>query len=106
VTAPLDSAFAPLAPEEIVATVGDDCCDGEIVMPIPADAPEMPSTHPGLGRPSARWIYRHGTGATVFEVWRFDPLSERKQFVPLLWRGATGLRWRWKGIPKASTLWA
>jgi putative DNA primase/helicase len=104
-SASLDNAFVPLAAEEMVATVGDDCCDGEIVAPVPADAPEKPATHPHLGRPSARWIYRDRNGGVIFEVWRFDLLDVRKQFVPLsLWRDAGGLRWRWKGIPKPRPL--
>jgi uncharacterized protein (DUF927 family) len=103
--AALDNAFVPLAAEEIVATVGNDCCNGENVAPIPADAPEKPGTHPRLGRPSARWVYRNRYGCPIFEQWRFDPLGERKQFVPLsLWRDASGLRWRWKGVPKPRPL--
>jgi putative DNA primase/helicase len=103
--AALDNAFVPLAAEEIVATVGDDCCDGENVAPVPADAPEKPATHPRLGRPSARWVYRNRNGCQIFEQWRFDLLGERKQFVPLsLWRDASGLRWRWKGVPKPRPL--
>jgi putative DNA primase/helicase len=103
--APLDSAFVPFVAEEMVATVDDDCSDGEMVAPVPADAPKKPATHPRLGRPSARWVYRDVNGAEIFEVWRFDPLSERKQFVPLsLWRDAGASRWRWKGVPKPRTL--
>jgi putative DNA primase/helicase len=103
--AALDNAFVPLTADEIVGTDGDDYCDGENVAPVPADAPEKPATHPRLGRPSAQWVYCDGTAGTIFEVWRFDPLGERKQFVPLsLWRDASGLRWRWKGVPKPRPL--
>jgi putative DNA primase/helicase len=75
--------------------------DGELVSPIVADAPPMPLAHFAWGKPSARWSYRNGSGASLFEVWRFDPVGERKQFLPVtLWRDASGaLWWKWKGVP-------
>jgi hypothetical protein len=73
--------------------------DGELVSPIPADAPDAPKPHPRFGLPTAAWTYRDAHGAPLFHVLRFDPPGERKQFLPLsLWREAAGLRWRWKGV--------
>jgi hypothetical protein len=79
--------------------------DGELVSPIPPDAPDTPKTHPRFGVPTAAWTYRDARGAPLFHVFRFDPPGERKQFLPLsLWRDATGLRWRWKGVPTPRAL--
>jgi len=96
--------FMPLTQQERatvpagVATAAQD--DGELVSPVPTDAPDVPATHARLGRPTATWTYRDASGAVLFEVWRFDPPGERKQFLPLsLWRDTAGLRWRWKGVP-------
>jgi hypothetical protein len=75
--------------------------DGEIVMPIPPNAPPAPVAHPKLGKPTMRWAYRDATGATLFDVLRFDPPGEGKSFMPLtLWRQSDGsLVWLWKGAP-------
>jgi hypothetical protein len=73
---------------------------GECVTPVPADALAPPDAHPKLGKASARWTYLDAFGALLFEVWRFAPAGERKQFLPLsLWRDASGaLRWLWKSV--------
>ena len=74
--------------------------DGELVSPIPADAPNAPKTHARFGPSTAAWTYRDARGAPLFQVLRFDSPGERKQFLPLsLWREAAGLRWRWKAVP-------
>ena len=74
--------------------------DGELVSPIPADAPNAPKTHARFGPSTAAWTYRDARGAPLFQVFRFDSPGERKQFLPLsLWREAPGLRWRWKAVP-------
>jgi hypothetical protein len=94
--------FAPLTDAERVAVpaVAEEHDDGNHVSPIPADAPDVPNTHPRFGRPTATSIYRDEQGATFFRVLRFDPPGERKQFLTLsLWRNAAGLRWRWKAFP-------
>ena len=111
--------FSPLTDAERVAVpaVAEEHDDGKHVSPIPADAPDVPKTHPRFGRPTAASVYRDEQGATLFRVLRFDPPGERKQFLTLsLWRGAAGLRWRWKafrshscrrtaaGIPPSATL--
>jgi len=94
--------FAPLTDAERVAVpaVAEEHDDGKHVSPIPADAPDVPKTHPRFGRPTATSVYRDEQGATLFRVLRFDPPGERKQFLTLsLWRDAAGLRWRWKAFP-------
>jgi hypothetical protein len=94
--------FAPLTDAERVPVpaVAEEHDDGKHVSPIPADAPDVPKAHPRFGRPTATSVYRDEQGATLFRVLRFDPPSERKQFLTLsLWRDAEGLRWRWKAIP-------
>ena len=100
---PIDK-FEPLSEAEIAAipAIQDAGPDkGECVMPVPADAPPIPDAHPKFGKPSALWHYRDASGALLFEVWRFDPADDRKQFLPLsLWREPSGaLRWCWKGVP-------
>jgi hypothetical protein len=94
-----DDRFEPLTESELTAAQPGDEDEGECVMPIPADAPPMPSEHPKFGKSSDRWPYRDASGALLFEVWRCDPAGERKQFSLSLWRDVAGLRWRWKAVP-------
>jgi hypothetical protein len=97
--AEINAPFAPLTPKETDAPAAL-ASDGELVLPVPANAPPMPETQFPLGRPTARWSYRDATGAVLFEVLRFDKADGGKEFRPLtLWRNAQGLRWRWKSIP-------
>lgn len=97
-TAEVDAPFAPLKLDEI-RPLAVPVSQGELVLPVPADAPPMPQDHFKLGRPSARWKYRDAAGAALFEVLRFDKPDGGKEFWPLtLWRGAQGLRWRWKSV--------
>jgi putative DNA primase/helicase len=97
--AEVDAPFAPLKPNEIVP-VAAPVSDGELVLPVPSDAPPMPETHFALGQPSGRWPYPDATGAPLFWVLRFDKSDGDKEFWPLtLWREAQGLRWRWKSVP-------
>ncbi len=104
--------FTPLTDDERNAAAAcdtggerDEEGAGELVSPVPADAPIAPATHPGLGAPTAIWTYRDGRGAPLSSVMRFDPPGQRKQFLPLsLWRDAAGLRWRWKAVPSPRPL--
>ena len=74
--------------------------EGELLSPVPADAPPMPETHVRHGQPAARWIYRDAAGLTLFAVLRFDRADGGKEFLPLtLWRDTQGLRWCWKSVP-------
>lgn len=79
--------------------------DAVLMLPIPDDAPSTKGEHPKLGKPSTHWTYRDAQGRTLFHVCRFDPAEGRKQIVPLsLWRSASGLQWRWKGVPEPRPL--
>lgn len=72
--------------------------DASLVMPVPADAPAPPTTHPALGRPTQSWPYKDAAGGVIGYVHRFDG-ADRKQFRPLtLWRDSVGgrLEWRWE----------
>jgi putative DNA primase/helicase len=101
--------FAPLTSEELsAATVAlmPAPDDGELASPVPADAPPSPRRHPSFGAPTMVWLYRDASGALLCEVHRYDPVGDRKQFLPATcWRGAGGeLEWRWKSIPSPRPL--
>lgn len=72
---------------------------GEIVMPVPDDAPPHPRAHATLGTPSRAWEYRDAAGRLLFLVCRFDLAGGRKEIRPLsLRRLPSGrLDWRWLG---------
>ena len=74
--------------------------DGELVSPIPDDAPAKPRNHCKLGKPTARWEYRDAAGEVLFLTYQFDRLDQGKVFLVLsLWRRADGvLEWRWKCV--------
>ena len=96
--------FVPLTKDELAAGSamgGTAQDDGECIMPVPADAPPMPVTHPKLGRPATRWRYHNEAGAPLHEVWRFDLPDCGKEIRALsLWSEPSGaLRWRWKSVP-------
>lgn len=56
--------FTPLTDAERVAVpaVAEEHDDGKHVSPIPADAPDVPKTHPRFGRPTATSVYRDEQG--------------------------------------------
>ena len=95
--------FSPLSRDRITAapTVATRAADeGELVSPVPADAPPPPTQHFKHGEPTGTWIYRDASGAEHCRILRFDFPDGRKEFCPLtLWRNAKGLHWRWKAIP-------
>ena len=96
--AEVDAPFAPLKSDEI-EPLAIPLPDGELVLPVPADAPPMPQVHFALGLPRRR-VYRDDAGAVLFAVSRFDQADGTKHFMPLtLWRDAKDLRWRWKSVP-------
>jgi putative DNA primase/helicase len=81
------------------------------VVPVPADAPAPPGTHPKLGQPTACWTYADATGAVLGHVLRFDLPGGDKQFRPLTWRrpeadGSPMWRpmWRWESWPEPRPL--
>jgi putative DNA primase/helicase len=103
--------FSPLSDEEVAAASPPNGSgqrnndDGELISPVPADAPDLPMAHHIYGRPTGRWAYRDATGAVMFCVLRFDPPGERKQFLPLtMWRKDGRSRWRWKAVPEPRPL--
>ncbi len=75
--------------------------DATLVMPVPADAPAPPATHPKLGRPTKSWPYKDGAGGVIGYVLRFER-ADSKEFRPLtLWRDSVSgtLEWRWESWP-------
>ena len=73
----------------------------EVVVPIPPDAPPLPTEHPDLGRRTAVWSYYDAAGGLLGYVYRFERLGEKKQHRPLtLHRGADAApKWLWKTWP-------
>lgn len=76
---------------------------GEIIMPVPAEAPPPP-THPGNGEPSETWTYRDASGRALFLMARFDKPGGKEVLPLTLWREAGRLRWRWKAAPEPRPL--
>lgn len=79
--------------------------DGELVVPVPPDAPAPPASHIRLGKPIARWTYRNLMGEVLGYISRFDLPDGGKVFLPLtLQRTVRGLRWFWKALPEPRPL--
>jgi putative DNA primase/helicase len=75
--------------------------DANLVMPLPADAPAPPTTHPALGPPNQSWPYKDAAGGVIGHVLRFDG-ADGKEFRPLtLWRDSVSgrLEWHWESWP-------
>ena len=51
------------------------------MLPIPDNAPSMPTTCGKLGKPSRTWSYRDAEGRLLFYVCRFEQPEGRKEFV-------------------------
>ena len=102
--------FAPLTDDEIAAAPpltpeAAEQDDGQLISPVPENAPEPPCSHPQWGKSTGSWTYRDASGATLQIIFRFDPTGERKEFLPCtLWRIGVGLSWRWKGLPSPRPL--
>jgi putative DNA primase/helicase len=102
--------FDPLSDEERKAQVppgGKDKPASQIVLPVPADAPPPPETHPSLGRPSGIYRYPNIDGETLHYVYVFPPrrLGGRKTVLPLTYRTRDGACfWDWKGYPSDHSL--
>lgn len=73
---------------------------GEIVMPVPDDAPPLPKVHSKMGAPARHWEYRDASGRLLFLVCRFELSDGGKDIRPLsLRRMPSGkLEWRWLGV--------
>ena len=79
--------------------------DGELVVPVPPDAPAPPASHIRLGKPIARWTYRNLMGEVLGYISQFDLPDGGKVFLPLtLQRTVRGLRWFWKALPEPRPL--
>lgn len=95
--------FARLTTEEkqaavIPPPVKDEA--GEIIMPVPSDAPPPSFCHPEHGEPAATWIYHDRDGRIISFVCRFERPGGKEILPRTLWRDALGQRrWRWKGVP-------
>ncbi len=103
---PLDR-FAPLTPHELASAPASrpDNDHGECVMPVPVDAPPLPSSHHRLGVLSHIWTYRDARGDTLFHVYRFETEAGKEIRSLSLWRASNGrLEWRWKGVPELRPL--
>jgi uncharacterized protein (DUF927 family) len=100
---PVGSASAGNAPPALAARPQRD--RGEVVAPVPDDAPPMPAAHPKHGRPASVWDYCDAAGRLLFRVCRFDQRGGGKEVLPLsLWREAGKLAWRWRGLPEPRPL--
>jgi hypothetical protein len=100
--------FAPLTNGERFAQQMKECQKpgvGELVVPVPLDAPAPPASHIRLGKPVARWTYRNLTGEVLGYISRFDLPDGGKVFLPLtLQHTVRGLRWFWKALPEPRPL--
>lgn len=72
---------------------------GELVSPVPADAPPPLPLHLKHGSPAAVWTYRDAAGAVLAYVCRFNTDHGKEVLPQSLWRKEGGLRWHWKGLP-------
>jgi len=81
---------------------------GELVMPIPPDAPALPASR-NVKQPSGQWLrfplvaswaYRDAGGNVLLHIARIETQAG-KELLPLTcWRTEAGaLRWRWKSAP-------
>lgn len=75
---------------------------GDLVWPVPADAPPRLDTHRAHGRAAAQWTYVDAKGAVLGHVARFDDGAGKKTAVlpQTLWRKGGRLVWAWKGFPE------
>ena len=87
------SAEAAQSPSTSPASRDDK---GELVSPAPEDAPPLPETWRGPGRPVMVWTYRDAAGRILRHTLRFEDAEGGKDIRPVtLWRAADGrLKWR------------
>ena len=77
-----------------------DAPSAHIVVPVPSDAPPIPTEHFDLGEPARIWWYLDAAGGLLGYVCRFEPPEEKKQYWPLTLHRINGeLKWRWKSWP-------
>ena len=87
--------------------------DGELLSPVPDNAPPLPARWARLGEPSHAWAYRDAAGRVLRYVLRFPQAAAEKGEAGLprerwtdktirsatLWRTAEGVRWTLKAEP-------
>ena len=100
--------FAPFTQQELETAPAQDKKEtGELVSPVPENAPKPPTDHFKYGQPSKVWAYLDENGNTLSYQYRFNFANvDKKQFAPLtLWKDSIGaLAWRWKGVPSPRPL--
>jgi len=74
---------------------------GELLSPVPDDAPPLPKDWRGLGAPARAWAFRDAAGLLLRYTLRFEKADGDKDIRPAtLWREAGGrLRWTFKAEP-------
>ena len=92
--------FAPLDGAGGAAPGDNDKAKRRAVMPIPANAPKPPASHPSLGKPALSWTYRDAASAPIGMVHRFNT-EGGKEFRPqvLFQVGDERPAWRWESWP-------
>ncbi len=77
------------------------------ILPVTADAPPPPTTHPRHGTPSHIAAYRDAGGNLLGLIHRYDPTDGSRKQVPSLTfcRSPAGhTEWRWQSLPKPRPL--
>ena len=75
---------------------------GDLIWPVPADAPPRLESHRAHGRAAVQWPYVDASGAVLGYVARFEDDAGKKTAVlpQTLWRKGDRLAWAWKGFPE------
>ncbi len=78
----------------------------QVILPVPEDAPPPATTHPQLGKPVSKWLYRDAEGRLLGIVCRFEPKGADKEIRSLIFaeHAKFGRQWRWLGLPKPRPL--
>lgn len=79
----------------------------EPILPVPADAPEIPKAHTYRGLYSRIWTYRNASGEVLGYVCRFEKSDGSKETLPLTFcrHAKTGkYEWRWMSFPEPRPL--
>lgn len=80
--------------------------EDRLCMPVPADAPSMPESFGGIGKPTAGWVYRSREGDVLLHQLRFsNPGGNGKTYRPCTcWHTKTGYQWRFGAVPQPRPL--
>jgi Domain of unknown function (DUF6371) len=98
--------FAPLTGEERATAAPASTPDGQLVVPVPEDAPPPPLRHKRLGEPVGSWAYCNAVGETVCYIARYNKADGGKEFLPYtLWRRPNRRpAWRCKNLQEPRPL--